>query len=407
MSRAIESVGGSVWLSLPFVAGIAAGALLKGPDGVFVLPILSAMMLVVLSKWGSGFRHAGRNFWLTGAVFFFLGILCWASHGTGDSGILDNIRRVGVRTAASIDNIPYGNPQTGGLVKALLTGDRSGLGRDLVGDFRSSGASHILALSGLHLGILYGMLRLLLKPLGGRLWARRLQYILIICSTGFYTIATGAGPSLVRAFLFIFLGETARMTGRGHSLMGIYCSAIMIQLCLNPSVITSVSFQLSYLAMAGIVLLLPLLTSWWAESDDDMQGDSLSAPELQFLEPTQKHRNPLAIKIISEIQYAFYKLIRLGRTMVETLPRKMWNIMALSISCQVFTGPVAWLYFGTFPKYFLLTNLLAMPLTLILMQVSVAVVILYPIGLCPAFLLTLNDFIAYLLIRIIHIIGTM
>lgn len=70
---------------------------------------------------------------------------------------------------------------------------------------------------------------------------------------------------------------------------------------------------------------------------------------------------------------------------------RIWNIAALSISCQAFTAPVVWYHFGTFPQYFMLTNLLAIPLTTITMVTSVAAVALSAIGICPDFLLTANE----------------
>jgi competence protein ComEC len=87
--------------------------------------------------------------------------------------------------------------------------------------------------------------------------------------------------------------------------------------------------------------------------------------------------------------------------------RKVWQAAALSISCQVFTGPLAWLRFRTFPTYFLLTNLLAMPFTTLLMGSAVVTLVLRGLHCCPGFLVTATDALAGALVRILEIISSM
>ena len=86
---------------------------------------------------------------------------------------------------------------------------------------------------------------------------------------------------------------------------------------------------------------------------------------------------------------------------------KIWDAAALSTSCQITTAPIAWHYFHTFPKFFLLTNLLAIPLTTGLIAVSLLTICLYSFGICPTFLITLTDFLVSLLTWILSIIGSM
>ena len=80
---------------------------------------------------------------------------------------------------------------------------------------------------------------------------------------------------------------------------------------------------------------------------------------------------------------------------------------ALSISCQVFTAPLAWLRFHTFPVYFLITNLLAIPLTTLLMGASVASIGLSAFGACPEFLITTTDGLCRLLLFVLEVIASM
>lgn len=300
-------------------------------------------------------------------LFGVLGCFCALTDGLGDRAAEDAAPEWAERAAAALrrtaDAVPYPSPTTGPLVKALTTGDRSGLDRETVQVFRHSGASHLLALSGLHLGILYMLLLRLTAVFGNRPSVRLIRGISVIVLSGLYALVTGASPSIVRAFLFILLGETARLLGRPQPPLRIFCGALVLQPALDPSVITTVGFQLSYLAMAGIYLLFPRLRAWYP-------SEGPSADRLN-------------------------------------LPRRMWELMALALSCQAFTAPLAWFYFRTFPKYFLLTNLLAMPLTTVLMLLSVAVLALTALGGCPAVLVALNDRAATLLLQVLGIIASM
>ena len=207
--------------------------------------------------------------------------------------------------------------------------------------FRKSGASHILALSGLHLGVIYICIRRLLAPTGNSLPASILRSTLTVGLCGFYTMATGASPSIVRAFLFILIHEAgSHAPGRHHSPIATLCIALTIQLALRPDLISSAGFQLSYLAMLGITLLFPRLESWYPDSG---------------------RPDPV---------------------------RKIWKAAALSISCQAFTAPAAWVHFRSFPPYFLITNLIALPLTELIIITAIAALLLQATGINPQALAT-------------------
>lgn len=206
--------------------------------------------------------------------------------------------------------------QSTALIKALIMGERAELSPTVVEAFRAAGASHILALSGLHVGIIYGILSALLSPLGGSRTARWIQSGTGVALTAFYMVMTGASASVVRAFIFICLHCLARlMPDRRSSGTDTIAAAAIIQLSINPLYIKQLGFQLSYLAVLGISLIYPRLRDWYPESKS------------------------------------------------FDLMRKIWNSAAMSISCQVFTTPLVLLHFGTFPPYFLISNLIALPLT--------------------------------------------
>ena len=347
-------------LAVHFTAGVAAGALLMRLPADPAL--LSTGLLLVLASLVALVLKTERD-GLLFPVFALLGAFCAltdAFPGADTATFLERWTAAWAeRLRAFIDRIPFPSAGTAPLLKALLTGDRSGLTADTVRVFRESGGAHLLALSGLHIGILYLLLSRLLWPLGNSLAARRVRYALIVLAAGLFTLMTGASPSIVRAFLFILLNETARLTCRPRDPVRILSTALLIQLVLTPSAIQSVGFQLSYLAMAGIFLLFPILDSWY---------------------PKSSRFDPV---------------------------RKIWEAAALSISCQVFTGPLAWLRFRTFPTYFLLTNLLALPLTTLLMGTAVTTLALQGIHACPGFLIRLTDAFCSALVWILEIIASM
>jgi len=235
------------------------------------------------------------------------------------------------------------------LVRALVSGDRSGIAPGVRDAFRRSGASHLLALSGLHLGIIYALLSKTLGLAGGHPVASRVRGCLIILACGYYAILTGATPSIMRAFLFILLRETALMTGRNSNPLNIFSSALAIHLVMSPGSILMPGFQLSYLAMCGIYLLFP---------------------RIDAIYPKAKH-DPF---------------------------RKIWSLACLSISCQLFTAPVAWYHFRSFPKWFLLTNMIAMPLASVMMVTAVVALILSVLGICPGVMTRAVDLMAHALI---------
>lgn len=384
-------------ISVPFAAGVATGAVLctflSGglpiiTDSILLILICSTTLLVRFGKLSdrSGKRLvslsnqprlgrltrlgrlSGRRIFFAG-IFIVTGIFCSLNYHIASgipeygSGIVSTAAAKAVgHLRATIDAIPYPSETTGPLVKALLTGDKSDLTKEITGIFRDSGASHILALSGLHLGVLYILLARLTAPLGNSPWIRRLRYSLIIVAALFYSIMTGATPSIIRAFLFITINETAKLLGRKREPVRVLLAALTVQLALKPDVISSVGFQLSYMAMAGIFLLYPTLERIYPAPS----GSRLS----RF--------NPF---------------------------RKIWNAAMLSISCQIFTGPIAWHYFHTFPKYFILTNLIALPLTSAIMTLSVATIALSFFGICPEPLVILNDHAMQALVFCLEIIS--
>ena len=368
-----------VLLTLPLVAGTAAGvfpalppAALRSAAATAVTLTAGSAAILLLNRQKSLYNNA-----LLPVLFFLCGLLgAWTAALCGGAAAPDFLEEAAgaaaTRFRARIDTLPFPHEGTAPLVKALLTGDRSGLSRQTVATFRASGASHLLALSGLHAGILYLFLSKFLSILGNSMTIRRFRGIAILLAAAFYTLMTGASPSMVRAFLFITIRELSHLAGREPAPLKVLSLALVLQLAFSPSAIRSVGFQLSYAAMLGIFLLFPVLERAY---------------------PATETRGPL------------------GRWTTRHEPlRLVWNSAALSLACQAFTAPLAWLYFKAFPRYFLVTNLLAIPLTTCLVPTALITLVFHP--LIPStrvdtLLITLTDRFASLLQHTLAIIATM
>ncbi len=351
-----------VALSIPFALGVAAAAATSKVIGGYGYLAASLCMAAVAGLMvlccSQGNRRTGIY-----ALYAMLGYLCWlgsALCGTPSAALPQFTGAWLDRLSGLIDETGFSDGRTTALLKALLTGRKGGLEQSTLQAFRVSGASHILALSGLHLGIIYSCIATCLRILGNSRPAAIVRSTVTVTACGLYTLITGAGPSTVRAFLFIIFTEISRLQpGRRRSPLAILCTALMIQLCIAPNVISSVGFQLSYLAMLGIFVIFPSLDGWY---------------------PSDAVWDPM---------------------------KRIWTSIALTVSCQIFTAPVVWIHFHTFPKYFLLTNLLALPVTEALMVSAVLTLTLSALGCCPETAKALVDFLAGALIFCLDVISGM
>lgn len=389
-------------LALAFTFGAASGLLLSriSMHAAYISSATSLLVALTLTLITSADRRQAEILLL----FLTAGVFCAATSTLTSLGAVAGkplFAGLAADFRSMISSIPFPHEGTAPLVNALLTGDRSSLDNSVMNSFRDSGASHILALSGLHLGIIYGILLKVTSIFGKHPTVKAIRSLIIISLCGIYTLATGASPSLVRAFLFILVNETARLTHRSNNPLRVYCTALFIQTAINPQVISSTGFQLSYLAMAGIFLLYPALKKWYPQ--EEAAGDMLIEKGAGLTE-SDGLKGVMIDKDCCRARRCWTSWMK---TIVSDAPRKIWDAAALTISCQVFTGPLAWWKFGTFPKYFLLTNLLSLPLTSAVMLLSVSTSVLFAIGICPDFLISLTDSSASLLLFIMKVISSM
>jgi ComEC/Rec2-related protein len=149
-----------------------------------------------------------------------------------------------------------GDPQSS-LFKALFLGDRKGLDGELKHNFYNTGSVHLLALSGLHVGIVFAFIGLLLFPIPS-------QKIKIIIGSVFvlgYLCLIGPKPALLRASLMLVMGGVALLLERDLNPINILCLSVIIALCFDPASIYTLSFALSYCAVCGILIIGSKLNS--------------------------------------------------------------------------------------------------------------------------------------------------
>ena len=363
-------------VALPFIIGIAisayTGILRHNAFPTAALSLTACLLFITLLLLH---RSSIRNSRLGWIMIICMMLLCGIYIGSSDIIIsISNsyspkpLSRIalefGRHLQEAIMRTPFRNPETCNIINALITGEKSGISPDVKEAFRTSGASHILALSGLHLGIIYVMIRKPLAFIGNTPFAKALKSVITISICSFYTLASGAGPSIVRALIFIIISEITLLTHRKSSLTSTLMTAMLIQLVIEPSSIREVGFQLSYAAVAGIALIYPKLSSFWPGNGFD---DNIMTRGLRWI----------------------------------------WNSAALSISCQLTTGPLAYIYFGSLPLHFILTNLIALPLTGLIIPAALLTMLTSELGCCPDLLIRATEMLVTALSAALNIISTM
>lgn len=231
---------------------------------------------------------------------------------TEQTGIIYYSHRVREWAAQKLNEFIKGD-QEQAIAAALVLGVTDAINTDLQNAYAASGAMHVLAVSGLHVGIIYGILLLLLKPLNRFWWSRWLVAIISLCCLWGFAFVTGLSPSVLRAVTMFSFVAVARPFGQRTNIYNTLAASAFVLLLYNPYLIMSVGFQLSYLAVLGIVYLQrPIYNLWETKS-----------------------------KLVDWI----------------------WQITCISLAAQAATFALGLLYFHQFPVYFLISNLFVIPLS--------------------------------------------
>lgn len=209
------------------------------------------------------------------------------------------------------------DPQAASLASTLILGYRAELSKEVVDAYSKTGTMHVLSVSGMHVGIVFFVLSFILTPLNKTRKLRLLRAGIIITLIWFYALITGFSPSVCRAAVmlsFVVFGKAINKNQNTYNLIAISAFILLIY---NPYYLFDVGFQLSYLAVIGLVFLHP--------------------------------------KIYQMVYTQYW------------LPNQIWSYCALSLAAQLATFPISIYYFHQFPVYFLLSNLLiVIPIILIM-----------------------------------------
>ena len=236
------------------------------------------------------------------------------------------------RNAASIkDKIAaiyrkYGlDGQQFAVLAALTLGDKNELEKETVSSFAKSGAMHVLAVSGLHTGIIYLVFAFLLKFMDRSRFMRLLKLLLLILVLWAYAFLTGLSPSVTRAaFMFSFLAAGKALNRSGNIYNTIAASAFVL-IFINPFIITYAGFQFSYAAVLSIVFFHPYLYS------------------------------------LMDVENRFADAV--------------WSLICVSVAAQIGTFPLGLFYFHQFANYFLLTNLIVIPLVTLIIYLALILIV--------------------------------
>ena len=220
-------------------------------------------------------------------------------------------------------NINTGKDELG-IAEALLIGYTNDLDKDLVQAYSNTGVVHIIAISGMHLGLIYIMLVWLFARIPFINKSKILQVVLILSCLWLFSLLTGASASVLRsAVMFTFITIGNNLTKKSSIYNSLAASAF-VMLCFNPYFLWDVGFQLSYLAVVGIIVF----------------------------------------------QKSVYNLFYIKNKWVD----KIWKLMAISLAAQILTFPICIYYFHQFPNLFLITNIIAVPLSSIILYAEIFLV---------------------------------
>lgn len=200
-----------------------------------------------------------------------------------------------------------------GLAEALLIGYKNDLDKTLVQSYSNTGVVHVIAISGLHIGLIYWLLSLLLKPLQRGKYGRWLWLLLIIGGLWGFSLLAGGQPSVLRSAVMFSCIALGQSLSRHSSVYNTLALSAFLLLCYNPYWLWDAGFQLSYSAVLSILIFMKPVYNWF---------------------------------------YIKNKWLDL-----------VWQMNAVTLAAQVLTLPVSIYYFHQFPASFWLSNLVAVPLS--------------------------------------------
>lgn len=237
------------------------------------------------------------------------------------------------------------------IAMALLVGVKDYLDQDMKKAYSTAGATHVLAVSGLHVGIIYVFITFLM----GKIRTNRVgKYLFMVVTIGIiwmYALVTGLSASVFRAACMFSILSIADATSNRRNIFNSLGVAAFVLLLVNPQYLFQVGFQLSFLAVLGIVYLFPRI----------------------------------------------YNLLRVNNYLLD----KVWGVSSVSLAAQISTAPLSLFYFHQFPTYFLISNLVVIPAAFIILLMGL------PMLAIGALSSTAGNVLAWILGKIIWVLNTL
>jgi len=203
------------------------------------------------------------------------------------------------------------------IAEALILGVTDGIDNNLQNAYAASGAMYVLAVSGMHVGVIYGIVLFLLRPLDRYSWGKWTTAVVSLLVLWSFAFVTGLSPSVLRAVTMFSFLAISRPFQRPTNIYNTLAASVLLLLLYDPFLILSVGFQLSYMAVLGIVYL----------------------------------------------QGKFYRVWEIQNLVGDWI----WRITCVSMAAQIATFAISLLYFHQFPTYFLLSNLFVIPLATVIL----------------------------------------
>ncbi len=238
------------------------------------------------------------------------------------------------------------------MLGALILGYVDEIEPSTVQSFSNTGIIHVLSVSGMHVGLIFIVITYILKQIPNFKRKKLLDISISLAFLWVYALISGFSPCVVRASLMFSFVVVAKSIMRYNNIYNTLAASAFLILVFNPYILMNIGFQLSYLAIVGIVSLQPEL-------------DSL----LSFKS-----------KILTNI----------------------WSLITVSIAAQLFTFPLSMFYFHQFPNYFIITNLIVLPLTTVIMYLGILLLFVSPIHFIADLLAQLIGFFMKLMMLIIN-----
>ncbi len=237
--------------------------------------------------------------------------------------------------------------EEGALLKAVCLGDRSSLTEGMQNNYGAAGGMHLLAVSGLHVGLIWWVLQAATRWMARKAGSEVLRTLLVLALLWFYASVTGFSSSVCRSVTMFSFFSAGRVFGqRTHMLNGIFVSALLL-LAIQPSRIMELGFQLSYAAILGIVVFFPYFKKRFR-------------PKSRIL-------------------------------------RWLWEAASVSLAAQIVAAPLVIYYFHQLPVYSLLTSILAIPVLSVLIALFTASVPFVMAGILENFFSGMLSFLARLM----------